>query len=37
MLKGPRGTLVKIKILRPGQKELIPFEITTRQNTNVQC
>jgi carboxyl-terminal processing protease len=27
MLKGPRGTLVKIKILRGGQKELIPFEI----------
>ena len=28
MLKGPRGTVVKIKILRSGQKELIPFEIT---------
>jgi len=28
MLKGPRGTTVKIKILRNGQKELIPFEIT---------
>jgi carboxyl-terminal processing protease len=28
MLKGPRGTVVKIKILRNGQKELIPFEIT---------
>jgi carboxyl-terminal processing protease len=28
MLKGPRGTLVKLKILRKGQKELIPFEIT---------
>jgi carboxyl-terminal processing protease len=28
MLKGPRGTLVKIKVLRNGQKELIPFEIT---------
>ena len=27
MLKGPRGTLVKIKILRSSQKELIPFEI----------
>ncbi|HZY25807.1 MAG TPA: S41 family peptidase [Bacteroidales bacterium] len=27
MLKGPRGTLVKIKVLRPGQKELLPFEI----------
>jgi carboxyl-terminal processing protease len=27
MLKGPRGTLVKIKILRNGQKELLPFEI----------
>jgi carboxyl-terminal processing protease len=28
MLKGPRGTLVKIKILRKGQKELLPFDIT---------
>jgi carboxyl-terminal processing protease len=28
MLKGPRGTIVKIKILRSGQKELLPFEIT---------
>ncbi len=28
MLKGPRGTVVKIKILRNGHKELIPFEIT---------
>ncbi|HUX59177.1 MAG TPA: S41 family peptidase [Bacteroidales bacterium] len=28
MLKGPRGTVVKIKILRRGEKELIPFEIT---------
>jgi carboxyl-terminal processing protease len=28
MLKGPRGTTVKVKILRNGQKELIPFEIT---------
>ncbi len=28
MLKGPRGTVVKIKVLRNGQKELIPFEIT---------
>jgi carboxyl-terminal processing protease len=28
MLKGPRGTVVKIKILRTGQKELLPFEIT---------
>jgi carboxyl-terminal processing protease len=28
MLKGPRGTIVKVKILRNGQKELIPFEIT---------
>jgi carboxyl-terminal processing protease len=27
MLKGPRGTLVKVKILRSGQKDLIPFEI----------
>jgi len=28
LLKGPRGTVVKIKILRSGQKELMPFEIT---------
>lgn len=28
MLKGPRGTVVKIKIQRDGQKELLPFEIT---------
>ena len=28
MLKGPRGTVVNIKILRSGQKELLPFEIT---------
>jgi carboxyl-terminal processing protease len=28
MLKGPRGTVVKIKILRSGQKELLLFEIT---------
>src|SRR5512140_3555262 len=28
MLKGPRGTMVKIKVLRNGQKSLIPFEIT---------
>lgn len=28
MLKGPRGTIVKIKLLRKGYKELIPFEIT---------
>ncbi len=28
MLKGPKGTTVRIKILRTGQKELIPFEIT---------
>jgi len=28
MLKGPRGTVVKIKVQRNGQKELIPFEIT---------
>lgn len=28
MLKGPRGTVVKIKLLRKGFKELIPFEIT---------
>ena len=28
MLKGPRGTVVKIKILRKGYKELLSFEIT---------
>jgi carboxyl-terminal processing protease len=28
MLKGPRGTVVKIKVLRSGQKELLQFEIT---------
>ncbi len=28
MLKGPRGTVVKVKIQRAGQKELLPFEIT---------
>jgi carboxyl-terminal processing protease len=28
MLKGPKGTVVRIKIQRNGQKELIPFEIT---------
>jgi carboxyl-terminal processing protease len=28
MLKGPRGTVVRIKILRTGNSELIPFEIT---------
>jgi carboxyl-terminal processing protease len=28
MLKGPRGTVVKIKVLRSGQKELLPFDIT---------
>ena len=28
MLKGPKGTVVRIKIMRNGQKELIPFEIT---------
>ena len=28
LLKGPRGTVVKIKILRAGHKELLPFEIT---------
>ncbi len=28
MLKGPKGTVVHIKILRKGHKELIPFEIT---------
>jgi carboxyl-terminal processing protease len=28
MLKGPRGTVVKIKVLRNGYKDLLPFEIT---------
>lgn len=28
MLKGPRGTVVKIKVLRNGYKELLPFDIT---------
>jgi carboxyl-terminal processing protease len=28
MLKGPRGTVVSIKLLRKGYKDLIPFEIT---------
>lgn len=28
MLKGPRGTVVKIKVLRSGQKGLLPFDIT---------
>jgi len=28
MLKGPRGTVVRLKILRKGQRELVPFEIT---------
>jgi carboxyl-terminal processing protease len=28
MLKGPRGTVVKIKLLRKGYKDLLPFEIT---------
>ncbi len=28
MLKGPKGTKVRIKILRKGHKELLPFEIT---------
>jgi carboxyl-terminal processing protease len=27
MLKGPKGTVVRIKIQRNGQKELLPFEI----------
>jgi carboxyl-terminal processing protease len=27
MLKGPRGTIVRIKVLRQGMKELIPFEV----------
>jgi carboxyl-terminal processing protease len=28
MLKGPRGTIVKIKVLRRGYPELLPFSIT---------
>ena len=28
MLKGPKGTVVRIKIMRNGQKELLPFDIT---------
>lgn len=28
MLKGPRGTMVKLKILRKGQRDLIAFDIT---------
>ena len=28
ILKGPRGTVVRIKLLRKGYKDLIPFEIT---------
>ena len=28
MLKGPKGTTVSVKILRNGQKELLPFDIT---------
>jgi carboxyl-terminal processing protease len=28
MLKGPKGTVVRVRILRNGQKELLPFEIT---------
>jgi carboxyl-terminal processing protease len=28
LLKGPKGTVVRIKILRSGQKELLPFDIT---------
>jgi carboxyl-terminal processing protease len=28
LLKGPRGTIVRIKILRNGQKELLSFDIT---------
>lgn len=27
MLKGPRGTVVRVKVLRKGYKELLPFEI----------
>lgn len=28
MLKGPRGTLVKVRVMRKGYAELLPFEIT---------
>jgi len=28
MLKGPKGTTVKVKVLRSGHNELIPFDIT---------
>lgn len=28
LLKGPRGTVVKIKVLRNGYKDLLPFDIT---------
>jgi carboxyl-terminal processing protease len=28
LLKGPKGTVVRVKILRNGYKELLPFEIT---------
>ena len=28
MLKGPRGTVVRIKVLRKGNNDLLPFEIT---------
>lgn len=28
MLKGPRGTLVRVKVMRKGNDDLIPFEIT---------
>jgi carboxyl-terminal processing protease len=28
LLKGPRGTVVRIKVMRNGKRELIPFEIT---------
>lgn len=28
LLKGPKGTIVKVRILRNGYKELIPFDIT---------
>lgn len=28
MLKGPRGTVVRIKVLRNGYKDLLPFDIT---------
>ncbi len=37
MLKGPRGTVVKIKLLRKGYKDLIPFEITRDKIPILEC